>query len=212
MSRLRPRERAGSRHGWRVLCSWVVAWLLMTPTTLPAQEVGSTDLEAAFLLNFLRFTVWPSESFLAPDDPLVVTVVGADAIALDLALLGLDERLGPERRSVVIHNRNGIAPGARGAGRPNRPATRDDLRNSHMVFVSSAEARNVAWILDQVAQSPVLTVSDDSGFVTEGGMLALVVRGGRMTFDADPARINHAGLTVSSKVLRLARLVESEAP
>ncbi len=51
-------------------------------------------------------------------------------------------------------------------------------------------------------------MSDDTGFVSERGMLALVIRGGRMTFDADPEQIDRAGLTVSSKVLRLAHVVK----
>lgn len=212
MSRVRTTGRAGCARGRWILGFWIVAWLLTMPEMLPAREVGSADLEAAFLLNFLRFTVWPEETFSDPGDPVVVTVIGADAVALDLALLCIDERLGSERRSVVIHNRNGVAPGARGPGRPNRPTTREDLRNSHIVFVGSAEARHFAWILDEVEQSPVLTVSDDPGFVSEGGMLALVIRGGRMTFDANPVRISQTGVTVSSKVLRLARLVESEHP
>jgi hypothetical protein len=175
---------------------------------LRSGELGSSELEAAFLLNFLRFTAWPDDSFSAPEDPLVVTLIGADAIALDLSLLCVGERRGAEGRSVVVHYRNGIDPRGRGPGRPGRPATSSDLRRSHMIFVGRAEARQTGWILDQVTGYPVLTVSDDTGFVSEGGMLALVIRGGRMTFDADPEQIDRAGLTVSSKVLRLAHVVK----
>lgn len=202
VSRLRPFSRVRPS----LVTFFMVAWMWTMPAITVAQEVGSTDLVAAFLLNFLRFTTWPNESFARGSDPVVVTVIGADAVALDLAMLCIDERMGTERRSIVVHNRNGVAPGARGLGRPNRPATGEDLRNSHMVFVGFAAARHSPWILGQVEGLPILTVSDDPGFVEKGGMLALVIRGGRMTFDADPDRIDQAGLSVSSKVLRLARL------
>lgn len=195
---------------WFVVLS-LLAWLLVTAETSRAQYLRSSELEAAFLLNFLRFTSWPNERFDSPNDPVVVTVIGADAIALDLSLLSSSERLGTEGRSVIVQARNGINPSARGRGRSNRPATSEDLRRSHMIFVGQAEDRNSAWILEQIADNSVLTVGNDTGFALEGGMLALVVRGGRMTFDANTAEIDRSGLIMSSKVLRLARLVGTES-
>ena len=58
----------------------------------------------------------------------------------------------------------------------------------------------------------MLTVGDAPGFARDGGMLGLVQQGSRIVFDANPTAIRVSGLQVSSKVLKLARIVGPESP
>ena len=193
---------------WRITLS-LAAWLLVWPGASRAQELRSSELEAAFLLNFLRFASWPEPSFEFRESPVVVTVIGADAIAADLSVLSSEERLGPEQRSVEVRVRDGVDPTSERAGRRHGRVTAADLRRSHLIFVGRDDESSAEWILAQVRGTPVLTVGDVPAFARKGGMLELVVRGGRMTFDANAREIDRSGVSMSSKVLRLARLVET---
>jgi hypothetical protein len=165
-------------------------------------------IEAGFVLNFLRFTEWPPRPADFPGSPLRVTVVGAPALAADLQRLVRGEYVGPHRRPIEVREAVPARPGVEEEAR----VLLEQLTASHLLFIGRADAHRIDWLLDQVENHAVLTVSDAPDFVDQGGMLGLVVRGGRMSFEAAPKRIAGAGITVSSKVLRLAHIVEARDP
>ena len=41
-------------------------------------EVTVAKIRAAYLLNFIRFTAWPEETFESDSSPITVTVIGED--------------------------------------------------------------------------------------------------------------------------------------
>ena len=170
-----------------------------------AQEEGSTSeeqVEAAFLVNFLRYTDWPPDSFTAPDQPYVITVVGSAQMADTMRRL--TQVVPPVRGRRIEVRRLEFPPGADAVV---RAGISERLRRSHLVFVHDA-SEPIAAILGDLSSQPVLTVSDRPDFVAQGGMLGLVRTGERIAFEANPAAIRNARLVVSAKVLKLARLVD----
>ena len=170
-----------------------------------AQEDDSHQLalqvEAAFLVNFLRYTQWPPDRIGNPADPFVITVVG-DADAAE-ALGRLTDVVPPIDGRRIEVRRVEFPPGADATV---RAGISERLRRSHLVFVHNT-TEPVAAILDDLSGQPVLTVGDNDDFAGAGGMLALRRRGGRIVFDANPEAIRNARLVVSAKVLKLARIV-----
>jgi hypothetical protein len=80
------------------------------------------------------------------------------------------------------------------------------LRGSHLVFFNRSAGRVQPQVLTDLATAPVLTVSDNEDFTSQGGMLGLLRSDRRIVFQANPSAIRGAGLLVSAKVLKLARL------
>jgi hypothetical protein len=198
------RPPAIARGAWRRACAWL---LLVAGLAAPAsaQESPGTleaQVEAAFLVNFLRYTDWPPELDAPVETPYVITVLGDEAMAQQLARLA---RVVPPVRGRRVEVRRLEFP--EGADATVRAAVSDRLRRSHLVFVHRTR-EPIASILGDLSGQPVLTVSDQPGFVTEGGMLGLRRDGGRIAFEANPAAIRNARLVVSAKVLKLARIVE----
>ena len=178
------------------------------PVPVPAARTrtpGEIEIEAAYLVNFLRYTQWPASSFQGPASPYVVTVVGsqqaADGVravanaAAGIAGRGIEVRWLPQGR------------GSREApfDSPQDMEARTRLRGSHLVFFHRSSGRVHPQVLTDLAAWPVLTVSDNEDFTSQGGMLGLVRSNQRIVFQANTSAIRSAGLLVSAKVLKLAR-------
>jgi hypothetical protein len=160
------------------------------------------QVEAAFLVNFLRYTQWPPDTFGNPADPYVITVVGDEDAAETLRRL--TDVVAPIRGRRIAVQRIEFPPGADATV---RTAISDRLRRSHLVFVHRTD-EPIEAILADLSGQPVLTVSDARDFARAGGMLGLQQRGGRIVFEANPEAIRNSRLVVSAKVLKLARLVK----
>jgi hypothetical protein len=83
------------------------------------------------------------------------------------------------------------------------------LRQSHLVYFCGYDMSLIRSVLDQLRGTPVLTVSDVPRFAEGSGMLGFVLERNRIIFEANPKEIQNAGLVVSAKVLKLARVVET---
>jgi hypothetical protein len=193
-----------TRASWR---RWLGGLLLGACLVVPATAQDApaprleAQVEAAFLVNFLRYTDWPDDTPGNPD-PYVISVVGDAEMAATLAQL--TRVVAPIRGRRVEVQRVEFPQGADATV---RATVSERLRRSHLVFVHET-LEPVASILGDLSGQPVLTVSDREGFAAEGGMLGLRRRGGRITFEANPAAIRNARLVVSAKVLKLAHIVD----
>jgi hypothetical protein len=176
---------------------------LLLGAALPAQPVGDREMqvEAAFLVNFVRYADWPRQRFSTPTDPYVIAVVGsrtaADTVAAVAGAAGLIQGRRIEVRHVDLH---GSAEQRRKAG--------ERLRASHLVFLPAAADASPRELLRALDGAAVLTVSDVPGFAADGGMLGLVRAGPRLVFEANPRAIQASGVSLSAKVLKLARIRE----
>lgn len=177
---------------------------LCLPGAGAAQEQArqlELQVQAAFLVNFLRYTQWPPDRAGNPGDPLVITVVG-DPEASDV-LRRLTDVVPPiDGRRVEVQR----VEFPLGADATVRAGISERLRRSHLVFVQGLDDEAGAILVDLSGQ-PVLTVSDRPGFARGGGMIELQRRGGRIAFNANPDAIRNARLVMSAKVLKLARIV-----
>jgi hypothetical protein len=177
---------------------WVGAlgWLAgILATAAEAQVAGNAvelEIEAAYLLNFTRYVDWPATAFTAPGDAVTLCVVG-------------DEQFGAILRATVA--------GRRSRGRPlqvTEPDAPAAARGCHVLFLGSRGTTAGRW-LDQLRDSPVLTVGEGRDFVTRGGMIAFVLVNQTIRFEIAALRARQAGLQISSRVLSLATRLHGRA-
>jgi hypothetical protein len=182
---------------WRQSAALVLTALLSSAwpplDRAQANPPGEYQLKAAFLFNFAKFVEWPAASFLGPQSPFVICILGPDPFghAMDDALRG--KMIG--ERGVAIERSKELA----------------DARHCQMVFVSSSEKSRVAEILDGLKGTSALVVGETEGFAAAGGMIQFVLEDNRVRFLINTDATDRAGLKVSSKLLSLARLVH-DAP
>lgn len=194
-----------SRPAWRRARAALAALLVcagIAPAGTVAAEAPSgsqreLQLEAAFLVNFVRYTEWPPRRFASADAPYVALVVGSERdAALVAAVADAAGSIGGRR--IVVYRAEPAALG--------RAATaRRLLRSSHVVFVRDGAGLSAGRLRALLDGAPVLTVGDAPGFAGDGGMFGLVRVDRHLAFEADPGAIRACGLAVSAKVLKLAR-------
>ena len=152
-------------------------------------SVSEYQIKAAFLYNFVKFIEWPASAFKGTHSDLYLCVLGDDPFgtALDRTISG----------KIV----NGRTLAVKRSGRL------QDLKDCHLMFLSSSERDRLTKILDVLAGSSVLTVGDTDQFALLGGMINLYVEESKVRFEINPHAAERSGLKISSKLLKLAKIV-----
>ncbi len=157
--------------------------LLGVMRSASAEPIAEYDMKAAYIFNFAKLTTWPVQS---------------DNIRL--CLLG-DDRFQDSLRKLTRNATGGTRIQLRYL--PNIQA----VDGCQILFIDGSEHTNRADILKQLDKMPVLTVTDNIDLFNAGVMIGLFVSDKRLVFDVNYAQAKNAGLSVSSKLLHVARKV-----
>lgn len=178
--------------GWIRLSRFIVpacllAVLLQSHLASAISAQPEYKLKAAFLINFTKFVVWPAQAL-------------PEGIAITICIVGMDPF------GLVLDN--GSVPGQAIDNHPlviKRISVPAALHTCHVAFISSAET--VAEVLPLLRNLPVLTVSDTEEFLQQGGMINFINDSKNISFEVNLPVVRKAGITISSKLLALARSV-----
>ena len=181
----------------------------------PVDTAKAAKVKSAYLLNFAKFTTWPDGAFTDKDGPFVICVWGRGTIEKTLEQFIKDKTV--NGREVVItrikyHTTVAAINENDNTGNLIEGLSENiltQLSECHLLYIDKSEANRVHEILKAVEPLSILTISDIPGFAEQGGMLGLVLRKGKITFDANPVAIKKAGIRVSSKILKLATIVQT---
>jgi hypothetical protein len=168
---------------------FVLAGMLLNA---PAQGSGEYAVKAAFLYNFARFVEWPGQALGNGGSPLLVGVMGDDPFGSSIDQV------------VAGKNVNGHPIAV------NRLRWGQDLRQCHILFISSSEARRLPQILASLRGASVLTVADMERFDQQGGVVRFFIEDGKVRFEINVDAADQAGLKISSKLLALAKIVRAQ--
>lgn len=178
-----------------------LVWLLMVGICLasdadsPSSAAHSEDeIKSAMVYNFTKFVEWPAGALGEAGAPLVVGVLGSDALVpvLEAAL------------------RDKTANGHPFTLRRLDPGT--NPKGCAVLFVGSSDRRRIAGILQSAGRSPILTIGERVQFSRMGGVIAFIRDGNRIRFEINLDAADRAGLEISSKLLRLATVWRESSP
>jgi len=171
-------------------CLWLAgAWAAASET---GPVAGEYEVKATFLYNFTKFTDWPPSAFASSNAPIVIGVLGEDPFGKTIDDVVSGEVVGG--RPLVVK----------------RLRTDDDLRGCHVLFISSSEKDRLPAVLRQIKGAPILSVSEINGFAEQGGMVNLLIANKTVKMEINQPAADQAGLQISAKLLKLARLVTSD--
>ena len=184
-------------------------WLLIVTTCLlsamalgsHAEGVDTSDsseylIKAGFIYNFAKLVEWPTISFAQPDSPIVIGILGEDPFGATLDKIVADKKI------------NG-----RGLAVKRLKWSRDlkDLKDCNILFVSTSEKEHIESVIDAMKGLPILTIGDAPGFAKRGGVMNFVLEDNKVRFEVNVEAAKHADLTISSRLLTLAKIVQQVA-
>ena len=187
-------EMITTRVTWGPLghCFWlaifIVAGVLYGPPQLKAQDPKPTEyqVKAVYLFNFARFVAWPGRIAAAGREPFNVCVLGQDPFGPSLDATVSGETI------------DGVHVAVKRISQP------PEAMSCRVLFISSSEDGHLKEILTALDKRSVVTVSDIPWFARSGGMIQFLLEGNRVRFEVNVAALDHAGLSLSSEVLKLA--------
>lgn len=180
------------RRTRRRLCAWAAAALLPAfsrPARAQAEEsAAERQVKAAFVYKFAGYVDWPAEVLGGAGVPFTIGVVGAEALATELALVVTG-------RSVDAHP---VAVRRLRGGEP--------LADVAMLFVGRVETPRLKALLAGVTR-PLLVVTESEGAMPAGSMINLLLVDRRVRFEVALDTADRAGVRLSSRLLAVAHKV-----
>jgi hypothetical protein len=176
------------------LVSFVLTTVLLSSGLIavaPAFGAQSEDqVKAAFLFNFARYVEWPVDAFADASQAVRICMLGTDGFA-----------------QVVSRAVSGKSVGDR-AVEVDLPGDLESLAGCHILYVGDRVEAGPREIADRVGGASVFTVADRAGFARGGGVANFIRADNRIRFEINPGAAKRAGLKISSRLLRLAKVVE----
>lgn len=179
---------------WTVISviGWVIA-LMLSMIAAPlvwAQPRGVSESKAKliYIVNILRYTAWPENSFAGPTAPFVFGVLGENVFGPDLEQLSKGT---VQKRSIVVRICGSI----------------DEAKQCHIVFVSSSERARFKEILEDLTSAGVMTVGDSDSFTRMGGAINLTIDKEKVKCEISRSATDRAKFKISSQFMELAKQV-----
>ena len=160
---------------------FLLACVGLLPTS--AHAMSESEVKAAYIYNFALFADWPAQA----EEVFSLCTLGMDAVVPHLKALS-----GKTVRGVELQVRS-LSPG-------------DPVRSCRILYIASSE--NLRAALVRASDARTLTVTDDGLGVASGVMITLQQEGNRVTFSINTSLVRQANITLSSKLLKLAKIVE----
>jgi hypothetical protein len=156
------------------------------------EGVGEYQVKAAFLYNFAKFVEWPPDPPTNARAPILLCVAGNDPFGkvLDQTLLGKTANGHP----FAIQ----------------RIRREEDARGCQILFTSSSDQRHIRSLLAILKGSSVLTVGETEGFPRLGGIINFTLEEDKVRFEINVDAAERARLKISSRLLRVAKVVRDE--
>jgi len=141
------------------------------------QSASEYQIKAAYLYNFAKATEWPAETLPRPDSTLIIGVFGGDDDFVRLLRSTLGSKMINGHPVEVKHLRPPV-----------------ELRFCHMAFFRASEPTTGAALSSLSGSASVLLVGEDANFLAQGGMINLILRSGRVTFEVNPDALERSGV------------------
>lgn len=154
------------------------------------QAIQEQQVKAAFLYNFAKFVEWPPQTFATASDPFVVCAYGKNPV-YDALKQGVEDK--------TVQNRTISVKAV---------TTPSDAKACQVLYFDQAATEHLSEMLPALQKAHVLTVGETNDFTKGGGIIGFVVISSQLRFTINNAEAGKSGLSISSRLLSLAKDVK----
>ena len=153
-----------------------------------AQTLEEHTVLAALTFNIVRLTNWPESSSAHADQELHLCLVGDNVV--QQSFTSIDRKTFGKKTLRVI----------------NLSRLRN-LEQCQVLYISELKQNLLQQIFIELKNEPVLTIGESYEFAMTGGMVGLENVNGKIKLLVNLAAVRQSGLNISSRLLKLARIV-----
>ncbi|WP_353570858.1 YfiR family protein [Candidatus Albibeggiatoa sp. nov. BB20] len=177
------------KYGFVLFSATLFYFSLFNLAIASQPNIRESEIKAVYLFNFSLFTSWPANSDSNAGN-FNICVLGDDPFGNNLDIAVANETVSDRPVVVrrILHYKN------------------TDF--CQILYISQSEQPKLKKIMTHLEGKPILTVSDIPSFVVNGGMIEFYRRKTKVRFFVDPKTVVDAGLKISSKLLRVAKVVQ----
>jgi hypothetical protein len=157
----------------------------------PEAPLDEYQVKAAFLYNFAKFVQWPTGTFQSPGDALAICILGEDPFGRSLADIVAGRTI--EGRPLVVRHIASVKEGAA----------------CQILFVGSSENKRAAPPFADVKWPGVLTIGESNTPSADGAIINFRLDSGKVRFDINVEAAEREKLRISSRLLSLAHITET---
>ncbi len=132
---------------------------------------------------------WPLHAFSDTSTPITLCILGKDPF--DKALKTIEDKIVKERRFVI-----------------KEASCVEDIKECHILFISTSEKKNLPVILSKVKGLPILTVAESRNFCQSGGIVNFILVKNKVRFEINVDAAKRTGMKISSKLLKLSKIIK----
>ena len=186
-------QRKIAVHWMKNLAALLVAlsmFMVLPSERAMAREVDEYAVKAAFVLNFVRFTLWPENQFTKDTDSYRLCFMGNTNVAKEFAAINGKKN---GERNIYVHD---LSSGV-------------EWNKCDIIFISRDTDPLVSkQIIAKVKGMPVLIIGETREFIKQGGVINFFSKGNRLHFEINTRAAENQGLKLSSRLLKLAVIVD----
>jgi len=161
--------------------------LLLFGNAFAQERTVEYKIKAAYLYNFTKFITWPDSE----EANFSVCIVGNDPFGQ--ALSPIETRAVKNKPIRVL-----------------RLDTINQAKQCQIIYSAEISGDITPGILTIQSLYPILTVSDSKQFVRKGGMIAFLLKEGKIKLFINLPVLRKSGLEISAKLLEVAEVYEGE--
>jgi len=174
-------------HASRLISCIIALFLYSQGVTAQTAPLDERAVKVAYIYNFLRFTEWP----VAPEHPFRLCVMGYTHLDQELASLQ-----GKPVHSQVLIEVVHITD-------------EKDIHTCQALYLGHTDTWQLNRLLRQLANTPVLTVTDSEGLADKGVMIEMNTRQNKVVFDINLRAAQQVEMNFSSRLLKLANYIST---
>jgi hypothetical protein len=173
----------------RLRCSLLATVLLLSFSWKIRGQTTSADeyeIRAAMLINLTKFIEWPAWKIDPAHPQLLICILGSDSIGPIAERYAQDQRV--EGKPLQVRHISSV----------------EAATSCNLLYVGVGEQKHVDPVAAELAKRGVLTVSENSNATTPNQVIGLPTLNDHVHIDINLGAAQRTGLTISSKLLRLA--------
>jgi hypothetical protein len=161
-----------------------IHWFFAVATAY--SDTFASQVKAAFVFKIVDFVEWPDKE----NTTFMISVLGDEELFNGFKSLS----------DIKVKGRNLVLT---------EYINDEDKKKYHILFIANSKKQMLPDVLKKFENTSVLLVGDIPGFSQMGGMINLVESEGKLSMEINLENVKKAGLKISSRLLRLAKIIEN---